>query len=99
MTTQCTSTCLASHGSFTVERCSCGWISVHVGAMTLRLESAAMEQLATILGEAAVNNRKIHAQEELMGFGLVSPLGAMDNPEEASLDESQTYHSPKKLYH
>ena len=68
MTSSCKKTPLSSHGSFTVERCSCGTIHLHIGALTLRIEPSALEQLAVTLGEAASINRHLEHQIEVLGF-------------------------------
>ena len=49
---------LASGGTFRVDRCSCGTINLHIGALTLRLEAAAMEQLSHVLSEASRVHRE-----------------------------------------
>jgi hypothetical protein len=44
---------LASGEVAAIEQCSCGSVHVTIGAVTLRLQAAAIAPLATALGEAA----------------------------------------------
>jgi len=67
--------------------------------MTLRLESAAMEQLATILGEASINNRKLQAQKDPATLGLLSPMDALDSSAEPGLGRNRACDASKKVYH
>ena len=68
MTSSCKKTTLSSHGSFSVERCSCGTIHLHIGALTLRIERRSLDQLALTLGEAASINQHLEHQIEVLGF-------------------------------
>jgi hypothetical protein len=45
---------IASGDLVLVEQCSCGSVHVTIGAMTLRLASAAIPSLASTLGDAAI---------------------------------------------
>ena len=54
--------CLASHGPFSVVRCPCGSLSLHLGALTLRFHPDTLVQLAATLNEA------ILSQEDTDGF-------------------------------
>ena len=75
MKSPCQLTSLASRGSFKVERCSCGSIHLHVGTQKLPLEASSIEQLATTLVEAAVNNSLIEAAGLRGERGSLSELG------------------------
>ena len=68
MTSSCKKTTLSSHGSFSVERCSCGTIHLHIGALTLRIEGRSLDQLALTLDEAASINHHLERQIEVLGF-------------------------------
>ena len=68
MTSSCKKTTLSSHGSFSVERCSCGTIHLHIGALTLRIEGRSLDQLALTLGEASSINHHLERQIEVLGF-------------------------------
>ena len=66
MKSSCKRTELASGGAFRIDKCfGCGTINMHIGAFTLRLEPAAMEQLATVLGEASAEHRRMSGQKEV----------------------------------
>lgn len=80
MKSSCNRTELAAGGTFRVDRCTCGTINLHIGALTLRLEPSAMDQLATVLGDAALNHRKLNSE----GFG---PQLAVEDQEPLTLEE------------
>ena len=68
MTSSCKKTLLSSHDHFKVEKCTCGSIHLHIGAMTLRIEPSALDLLAVTLNEAAQNNLKMDQQIEALGL-------------------------------
>ena len=80
MKSSCNRTDLASGGTFRVDRCTCGTVNLHIGALTLRLEPSAMVQLATVLGEAAESHRRLFSHDH------VSHLAA-EEPEALTLEE------------
>ena len=98
MTSSCHRTNLASYGSFKVERCSCGSIHLHIGAMTLRLEPTAMEQLAATLSEATANNRKMERQIEVLGLRLSPQMGENTDLNEVALRMSMHCDSDKDFH-
>lgn len=49
----CTRTLIASADHVVVEQCSCGSVHLTIGALTLRLPSTALLELAATLGDAA----------------------------------------------
>ena len=63
MKSSCKRTDLASGGTFRVDTCAaCGTVNLHIGALTLRLEPAAMEQLSKVLSEATAKQQKLARQ-------------------------------------
>ena len=66
--------------------------------MTLRLDTASMELLASTLGEAAIKNRRLQAQEDPTVIGFASSLEAMGVAEGHMATDPTNKHG-KKLYH
>ena len=50
---------LSSDGVNAVDRCSCGTIAIHIGAMTIRIDSDDLDDLAATILSAALRNREI----------------------------------------
>jgi hypothetical protein len=44
---------IAGQESYSVYRCTCGCVHVHIGAFTVRLGAEAFLGMATVIGEAA----------------------------------------------
>ena len=53
---ECTRLRLAESGIAAVDRCSCGTLQVHIGALTLRLDEVALSELATTFSRALTEN-------------------------------------------
>jgi hypothetical protein len=61
----CPSTRLAASELVTVDRCSCGTLRVHLGALTLRVTPDALHGIMHTLGEALIANAGLGAQPRL----------------------------------
>ena len=55
---------LANDGLNAVDRCSCGTVAVHIGALTVRIDGEELDGLAATLVSAALRNREIMQEEE-----------------------------------
>jgi hypothetical protein len=58
----CLTTRLAASELVTVDRCSCGTLRVHLGALTLRVTPDALHGIMCTLGEALIANASPSAQ-------------------------------------
>ena len=73
MEATCERTNLVSNGIFRVDRCSCGALHMHVGALTLKLAQDAMESLSDTLAEAMAVNQQLCQQSRGPTLQLVPP--------------------------
>ena len=60
----CTHSLLAKSGSFRVDRCSCGTINLHLGAISMRLDPQALMQLTAMLNTASARYQNMSIQPE-----------------------------------
>ena len=60
----CTNSLLAKSGSFRVDRCSCGTINLHLGAISMRLDPQALMQLTAMLNTASARYQNMSIQSE-----------------------------------
>lgn len=61
----CPTTRLATSELVTVDRCSCGTLRLHLGALTLRITAEALHGIMHTLGEALIANASLAAQRRL----------------------------------
>jgi len=54
----CTRRRLAEGGIAAVDVCSCGTLQVHIGALTLRMDEAALSELMSTFGRALSENAR-----------------------------------------
>ena len=62
---------LANDGVNAVERCSCGTVSIHIGAMTIRIDSEDLDELAGTIVAAALRNREMLDELEVPNLRIV----------------------------
>jgi hypothetical protein len=53
--TKCKHTLLAKTGDFRIDKCSCGTLSLHIGAVSLRVSPEALFQLSSMMNTATEN--------------------------------------------
>ncbi len=74
---------LASHDLFRVTRLGCGSVSLHMGALTLRIDPDALEPLARTLSEASFNLSRLNEADrdtqDASSRSLGWPLQDTDN--------------------
>lgn len=70
----CPTTRLAASELVTVDRCSCGTLRVHLGAITLRVTPEALHGIMHTLGEALLAHVSPSAQPRLVAHGALGKL-------------------------
>lgn len=70
----CTQIRLAENELVAVDRCSCGTLRVHLGALTLRVSPEALQQVMHTLGSALIANAGLQASAlAAAGLGALKP--------------------------
>ena len=71
MNDTCTRIQLASDGNNAVDRCSCGTVAIHIGSMTVRIDSEELDGLAATILSAALLNQELLQKSEGPSLHLV----------------------------